>query len=254
MSENWTDHTYEVDLGKPGHGGFVVARHEGRVLFVRHGLPGERARVRVTEDRGGSFVRADAVEILDPSPHRIDPLCPISGPGGAGCCDFSHSSLEFQREMKSGIVAEQLRRIAGIERDVQVENLPETGDGTGWRSRVRLAIDEEGQPGYHRYRSHGIVTDLRCPQIDLDAYAGLSSPSEIAASGRKFTPGSELQIVLDADGARHIVEIAPAKVSRTGRVSPGRRGATARRAAGSAARRETVVAGTGRAIERVGSR
>eukprot|EP01133_Synstelium_polycarpum_P028018 gene28018-33909_t len=100
--------TFEVDLGNPGHGGFVVARHKGRVVFVRHGLPGERALVRVTEDKGGSFCRADAITVLDASPHRIDPTCPISGPGGAGCCDYSHADLSVQREMKTSVVREQL--------------------------------------------------------------------------------------------------------------------------------------------------
>ncbi|QNG19043.1 class I SAM-dependent RNA methyltransferase [Rhodococcus triatomae] len=246
MSENWTGRTFEADLGRPGHGGFVVARHDGRVVFVRHGLPGERVRVRVTEDRGGSFARADAVEVLDPSPLRIDPLCPVSGPGGAGCCDFSHAALSLQREMKAEVVAEQLRRVAGIDRAVPVEELPGTGTGTGWRTRVRLAVDGDGRPGYHGYRSADIVTDLRCPQIVSSAYDGLDDHS--------WRPGSELQVVVDDDGARHVVEIAAPKMSRTGRASRGRRGATARRAAGSAPRRERVVSGSGRAVERVGGR
>ncbi|MFD4468733.1 TRAM domain-containing protein, partial [Rhodococcus sp. NPDC058505] len=108
MSESWFGRTLAVRLGNPGHGGFCVARHEGRVVFVRHGLPGELVRARVTEDRGGSFCRADALEIVDPSPERVDPLCPISGPGGAGCCDLSHASLPGQRAIKASVVAEQL--------------------------------------------------------------------------------------------------------------------------------------------------
>lgn len=246
VSEDWTGRRLEVELGNPGHGGFCVARHEGRVLFVRHGLPGEKVVALVTEDRGGSFCRADAVEILAPSPDRIESLCPIAGPGGAGCCDYSHAALDAGRSMKAFVVAEQLRRIAGVEQDVAVEPLPGTGNGTGWRSRVRLAVDQSGRPGFHRYRSLEIETFLACPQIDLSAYAGLSE--------RSWQPGGEVQVVLDADGDRHVVEIAPAKVSRTGRRSPGRRGATARRAASSGTRAERVVIGSGRPVERVGGR
>lgn len=246
VSEDWTGRRLEVELGNPGHGGFCVARHEGRVLFVRHGLPGEKVVALVTEDRGGSFCRADAVEILAPSRDRVESVCPIAGPGGAGCCDYSHATLDAGREMKSFVVAEQLRRIAGIEQDVVVEELPATGKGTGWRSRVRLAVDPAGRPGFHRYRSLDIETFLACPQIDPSAYIGLSE--------RSWQPGAEVQIVLDADGNRHVVEIAPAKVSRTGRRSPGRRGATARRAASSGTRAERVVIGSGRPVERVGDR
>ncbi len=246
VSENWTGRRLEVELGNPGHGGFCVARHEGRVLFVRHGLPGERVIAHVTEDRGGSFCRADAVEILVPSDDRVDPLCPISGPGGAGCCDYSHAAPAAQRAMKSSVVAEQLRRIAGVDVDVAVEELPGTGDGTGWRSRVRLAVDSAGRPGFHKYRSLEIETFLACPQIAPSAYSGLSE--------RSWQPGAEVQVVLDAAGERHVVEVAPPKVSRTGRRSPGRRGATARRAASSGSRAEHVVVGTGRVLERVGDR
>lgn len=246
MSENWWGRTFEIELGKPGHGGFVVGRHEGRVVFVRHGLPGERVVARVTEDRGGSFCRADAVEVVSASADRVSPVCPVSGPAGAGCCDYSHASLPAQRGMKSVVVEELLSRIGGVDRRVAVEELPDTGDGRGWRTRVRLAVDSYGRPGFHRHRSTEIVTDLSCPQMTDSAYVGLADNS--------FRPGAELQVVVDFAGDRHVVEIAPPKVSNTGRANRGRRGATARRAARGASRAESVVAGTGRPSERVGDR
>ncbi len=91
------------------------------MLFVRHGLPGELVRARVTEDRGKSFCRADAVEILEASPDRVPATCPVSGPGGAGCCDFSFAAPHAQRHLKAAVVAEQLRRLAGWETEVEVE-------------------------------------------------------------------------------------------------------------------------------------
>ncbi|MFC4602811.1 class I SAM-dependent RNA methyltransferase [Rhodococcus kronopolitis] len=246
MSENWYGQEFELRLGNPGHGGFCVARHEGRVVFVRHGLPGELVRARVTEDRGGSFCRADTVEVVEASADRVTPLCPISGPGGAGCCDYSHATLPAQRAMKASVVAEQLRRLAGVELEVEVEDLPGTGDGTGWRTRLRLAVDEHGLAGFHGYRSNQVVTELLCPQPVLGMYQSLDEGD--------WRPGAELQVTVDSDGTRHVVEIEPARVSSTGRRSPGRRGATARRAASARPRRERVASGTGRAVERVGDR
>lgn len=246
MSETWRGRDLELRLGKPGHGGFCVARHDGRVVFVRHGLPGELVRARVTEDRGGSFCRADAVDIVEPSEDRVESVCPISGPGGAGCCDYSHAGLSAQREMKAAVVAEQLHRLAGVDRTVDVEELPGTGSGTGWRTRVRLAVDADGRAGFHGYRSARVVPDLACPQAVPGAYDSLAV--------RRWQPGGELQVTVDADGVRHVVEIEPAQVSRTGRRSPGRRGATARRAATSRPRREHPVIGSGRVVERVGNR
>lgn len=244
---DWSGQRIEVMLGNPAHGGFCVARHEGRVVFVRHGLPGERVFAVVTEDRGGSFCFADAVEILEASDDRVDRVCPISGPGGAGCCDMSHATQAAQREIAAAVVAEQLRRLGGVERDVLVEEVPGgASDGTRWRTRVRLAVDAAGTPGYRRYHSNDVVPDLGCTQIDPRAYTDLVE--------HVWQPGADLQVVLDADGQRHVVEIAPPVVSRTGRRSPGRRGASARRAAVNAPRAEKVVEGSGRPVERVGSR
>ncbi|WP_416383138.1 TRAM domain-containing protein [Nocardia brasiliensis] len=200
---DWQGSTFEVRLGPPGHGGFCVARHEGRVVFVRHGLPGELVRVRVTEDRGGSFCRADAIEILEPSPDRVPAICPVSGPGGAGCCDFSFATPKAQRALKASVVTEQLRRVAGIERDVVVEPITGAGEVTsGWRTRIRLAVDASGRAGVHRYRSTEVIPDLRCPQPVSGALDGVAD--------RLWTPGADLVIAVDGDGVRHIVELAPA--------------------------------------------
>ncbi|PPJ23516.1 RNA methyltransferase [Nocardia nova] len=282
---DWSRRTVQVRLGPPGHGGFCVARHEGRVLFVRHGLPGELVRARVTEDRGGSFCRAEAIDILEASPDRVAPNCPVSGPGGAGCCDFAFATPQAQRALKASVVREQLQRLAHWETDIVVETLPvrETGDGApaggagssrgpaagsepdadhrlrddatavvpgveapevGWRTRVRLVVDTEGRAGVHRYRSSDVITDLRCPQPVSGAMDGIAD--------RAWTPGCELVIAVDADGLRHIVELAPpAAPPRRG---GDRRATAARRAAAHARRAERVVSGSGRAVQYVAGR
>ncbi|NNH71164.1 class I SAM-dependent RNA methyltransferase [Nocardia uniformis] len=265
---DWSGEVFEVRLGTPGHGGFCVARHEGRVLFVRHGLPGELVRALVTEDRGGSFCRAEAIEILEASSDRVDAICPVSGPGGAGCCDFSFATPEAQRGLKAAVVAEQLRRLAGWEKDIVVEPIPVDGaEATrGWRSRMRLAVDADGRAGVHRYRGSEVITDLRCPQPMTGAMAGIAD--------RKWTPGADLVVAVDGEGQRHIVELAPPAEyapgrrgdrahgrrgrGRDDRVARGgagdRRSAVARRSAASAVRAETVVEGSGRAVQYVEGR
>ncbi|WP_280182633.1 class I SAM-dependent RNA methyltransferase [Nocardia cyriacigeorgica] len=286
---DWSGHTFEIRLGPPGHGGFCVGRHEGRVVFVRHGLPGELVRARVTEDAGGSFCRADAIEIVGASPDRVPATCPVSGPGGAGCCDFSHATPAAQRGLKAAVVAEQLHRIAGLDREIVVEPLG-AGTGTGgWRTRVRLPVDAAGRAGIHRYRSTDVIADLRCPQPVPGALDGIAD--------RLWTPGADLVIAVDGDGVRHIVELAPPvetdlgrdrdrrgeSGADTGREGPrrgragdrphhgkrggprGRRGAArpgnaerqraaAHRAAAHAARDEWLIEGSGRTVEYVAGR
>ena len=152
----------EVEIGPIAHGGHCVARYEGRVLFVRHSLPGERARVRITEGGPGDrFLRADAVAVLEASEHRVDPRCPVSGPGGCGGCDFQHVSTRHQRELKGRVVAEQLRRLAGIEREVHVEALDDA-DGLRYRTRVEFAVDG-ATVGLRRHRSHAVEPIPGCP-------------------------------------------------------------------------------------------
>ena len=155
-SPGWIAREFEVTVGPVAHGGHCVARHEGRVVFVRHSLPGERVVVRVTEDRHAGFCRADAIEVLDASPARVERPCPYSGPGKCGGCDWQHVASDEQRRLKAAVVREQLARLAGLaDVDVEVEELP--GGPLRWRSRARFAVDRAGAAGLRRHRSHDVV-------------------------------------------------------------------------------------------------
>ncbi|MEV0897278.1 TRAM domain-containing protein [Actinoplanes sp. NPDC049802] len=171
----------EVTVGAPAHGGHCVARlggPHGRVIFVRHALPGERVTAEITELHRG-YLRADAVEIHEPSPDRVAPPCPYAHPGGCGGCDLQHASGDAQLRWKAAVVREQLVRLAGLDPDeipVRVEPLPGDQGLLGWRSRVRYAVDAAGRPGLLRHRSHQVVPVDRCriahPAIqDLDVLA-----------------------------------------------------------------------------------
>src|SRR3954454_13831386 len=157
----WEGRRFEVTVGPVAHGGHCVARHEGRVVFVRHSLPGERVVVEVTEDRHARFCRADAVEVLEAAPDRVERPCPYSGPGGCGGCDWQHVSHEGQLRLKAAVVREQLARLAGLDVDVVCEALP--AGPLRWRSRARFAVDRSGAPGLRRHRSHDVVVLDDCP-------------------------------------------------------------------------------------------
>ncbi|MRJ77689.1 TRAM domain-containing protein [Aeromicrobium sp. SMF47] len=148
-----------VDIGPIAHGGHCVARLDGQVVFVRHTLPGEKVRIRVTEETK-TFLRADAIEVIEAAPGRVVPPCPWAGPGKCGGCDFQHVEPAVQREMLGDVVREQLRRLAGLQWDGAVEAVDP--DALGWRTRVQFAVDEDGRPGLRRHRSHEIVPVDRC--------------------------------------------------------------------------------------------
>jgi tRNA/tmRNA/rRNA uracil-C5-methylase (TrmA/RlmC/RlmD family) len=141
----------------------VVARlADGRVVFVRHGLPGERVVLEVTEGtEGDRFWRADAVEVLEPAPDRVTPPCPFAGPGRCGGCDFQHVSLGRQRALKADVVREQLARLAGLDLEVTVEPVPgrppHENDGLRWRTRQRYVALPGDRRGMRKHRSHDVV-------------------------------------------------------------------------------------------------
>ena len=153
----------DVEVGPVAHGGHCVARHEGRVVFVRHTLPGERVRVRITEAKPGQrFVRGDAVAVLAASEHRVKPPCPYAGPGLCGGCDFQHVDLAEQRRLKASVVREQFARLAGLDVPVDVEPVPGDREGLGWRTRVEFAVDSQGTPGLRRHRTHDVLAVQDC--------------------------------------------------------------------------------------------
>ncbi|AXT84826.1 tRNA/tmRNA/rRNA uracil-C5-methylase [Aeromicrobium sp. A1-2] len=146
-----------VDVGPIAHGGHCVARLDGQVVFVRHTLPGERVRIRIT-DRSKSFLRADAIEIIEPAAGRVEAPCAYAGQCGG--CDFQHVDPAVQRALLGDVVREQLRRLANIAWDGEVEAVEPAA--TGWRTRMQFAVDEQGRPGLRRHRSHEIIPVDRC--------------------------------------------------------------------------------------------
>ena len=198
---DWTDRVLDLDVGPVAHGGHCVARVDGRVVFVRHALPGERVRVVVTEDGGGGFCRADAIGVLLSAPGRVEPPCPWARAGGCGGCDWQHADAATQRDLKTAVLREQLHRLAGPAGDLApapvVEELP--GGLLGWRHRVRLAVDGEGRAGLRAHRSHEVLPIADCP---LTPHGCL--PPVLA---QRFAPGYEVEVTVDADGVRHGADV-----------------------------------------------
>ena len=190
----------ELVAGAIAAGGGCVARAEdGRVVFVRHALPGERVVAEVTSENT-SFLRADALEVLEPSLHRVERPCALAGPGRCGGCDWQHVSLPAQRELKQALVAEQLRRLAGIDVSVVIEEVAGAPDGLGWRTRVRFAVDRTGQVGLHRHRSHDIEPVSRCP-LATDEVNG------VGVGATRWRGAHHVEVTASPDGGKALVSV-----------------------------------------------
>ena len=137
-------------------GGAALARDgDGRVVFVRGALPGERVRARIVEARR-DFARAEAVEILEASPDRVAPPCPALA-AGCGGCTWQHVAAGAQTQLKAGIVVDALRRIA------HVADPPEPGvvalGQPALRTTARLAVSPAGRAGHRPFGGRGLPVE-----------------------------------------------------------------------------------------------
>jgi tRNA/tmRNA/rRNA uracil-C5-methylase (TrmA/RlmC/RlmD family) len=205
----------ELDVTGIAHGGISVARHEGRVVFVSDAVPGERVVARVTEDRKKSFWRADTVSVLTPSEHRVDHVWPEAALDRdpavrAGGAEFGHIALPHQRTLKHDVLVDAFSRFARTDltevlgHDVVVEAAPgdDEANGLGWRTRVRLHVDEDGTAGPFASRSHTVVPVTSLPLAAARVQEG-------APLGRGAMPGASVVDVLapsGAEGARLVID------------------------------------------------
>ncbi|MER5968827.1 TRAM domain-containing protein [Streptomyces sp. NPDC002055] len=221
-TESLIGEEYEVEVGPVAHGGHCIARTPGgRVLFVRHTLPGERVVARVTEGQEDSrFLRADAVQVLEASPDRVEAPCPYAGPGRCGGCDWQHAAPGAQRRLKVAVITEQLSRLAGLTPeeagwDGTVEPAPGDKVARGavpqWRTRVQYAVDAEGRAGLRKHRSHEVqpvdhcmiaapgVSELGVEKREWPQIAGVEAIAATGSHDRQViltpAPGGRLPIV-----------------------------------------------------------
>lgn len=147
-------------------GGAGLARlDEGRIAFVPGTAPGERVRARIVREKKG-FVEAELVEVLEPSPDRVDP--PLGELGSLSGCDLQHLSIDAQRRAKTDIVRDCFRRQGGMDLEDRLEAPAPAGPELGYRNKVRITRDPAGRWGVIRKGSndvmpietHGLMPDL----------------------------------------------------------------------------------------------
>jgi len=188
----------ELRIGTIAHGGHFIGHWGGRTFFVRHAIPGELVRARIT-DVTSKMSRADAVEILEPASSRVSVDCAVAGPGGCGGCDFLHIEPSAQRDFKTTVLRDALMRQGGLSAsEVEAYSVQALDDRSlGWRSRVRWSIDPSGRPGMHRHRSNDIVPTNTCllgmPSIG-------TVPDVEARDSITAVHGSDAAITIIADG------------------------------------------------------
>lgn len=193
----------ELEATKIAHGGVSVARLDGRVVFVSDTVPGETVVARITDDSKSSFWRAETVRVLEPSPHRqahvwAEAAVDRDPDDRAGGAEFGHIELGHQRSLKAQVLLEGLQRMAGFDRGVAVEGLPGPADGTGWRTRVRLHVAQDGTVGPYAARSHRVIPVTSLPLAN-------EAVREAAPLKEKITGADTVDVLAPSSGGARLI-------------------------------------------------
>jgi 23S rRNA (uracil1939-C5)-methyltransferase len=174
----------------------------GKTVFVPFVLPDELAEVRAIETKP-SFVRAEVVQVMQPSPKRIEPGCEYFG--RCGGCHYQHTSYEEQLKIKADILRETLARGAKLEVDIKIHS----AEPWHYRNRTRLKVQTAPAfaVGYHRNRSHQVLPVRHCPISSPLINRGIAA-LWAAGEGREVAAAvQEVQFFVADDDQRALVEV-----------------------------------------------
>jgi 23S rRNA (uracil1939-C5)-methyltransferase len=150
---------HEILLTTLTFGGDAMGRLEdGHAVFVPFGLPGERVRIRLKEERR-NFARGVLVQILESSPQRIKPRCKHFGVCGG--CHYQHLPYEEQLKAKAEILRDQLTRIGKIE-NPPVQSMVASPSPWNYRNHVQFHLTEDGKLGYVRAQEPTVFAVEEC--------------------------------------------------------------------------------------------
>jgi 23S rRNA (uracil1939-C5)-methyltransferase len=148
----------ELTIDRLAHGGAGVARSDGYVVFVRGAVPGDRVRVRVTKSKR-SFAEADPVELLEPSPERVEPVAPHPG------APWQVLPYERQLSEKEDQVRDALSRIGRFEAP-PVEPIVPAVEPLRYRNKLEYSFGEDEEEdgrlvlGFHRPGRFDAIDDV----------------------------------------------------------------------------------------------
>ena len=149
----------KVEIERILPGGVGLAHAEGKTVLVSLAAPGDRVRVQVEREQG-NVLFASVVEVLTPSPVRVEPPCPYFG--RCGGCDFQQLTYEAQLAAKADIISDCLQRIARLD-DVPAITVHPSPKNWHYRVRATWQIDQEKHEiGYYERGSRRVCDVEYC--------------------------------------------------------------------------------------------
>jgi 23S rRNA (uracil1939-C5)-methyltransferase len=184
--------TFDVPLEKHTYGGDAMGRlPDGRAVFVPFGLPGERVRLKLIEEKK-NFARGEIIEILDGSKDRILPRCKHFGECGG--CHYQNLLYEKQLESKTEILRDQLTRIGKIE-SPPVQPMVACPNPWNYRNHIQFSLTQEGKLGFVSPLPRGEGLGVRASILEITE-CHLPEPSiNDFWPQLQFEPGTDIERV-----------------------------------------------------------
>lgn len=209
---NLQPESFDLKLEKLTYGGEAMGRlPDSRAVFVPFGLPGERVRVRLVEEKK-NFARGEIVEIIEPSPERITAKCkhffsPLLQGEGAGVrwcggCHYQHLPYEKQLQAKTDILIDQLQRIGKIE-NPPVQPMVACPSPWNYRNHVQFSLDNMGKLGFQAPNSNRVIQITEChlpepPINELWTQLEFEPQTDIERVSLRLGADDDLMLVLES--------------------------------------------------------
>jgi 23S rRNA (uracil1939-C5)-methyltransferase len=186
-------------------------RGRGKAVFVPFVLGGEKIEAFLTEEKPG-FARAHATAIVESSPHRVQPACPYYA--RCGGCHYQQAGYEHQLEIKKEILRENLRRIAKIELQCEIQVHPSPPWNYRNRSRLQVRTRPEFAAGYFKFASHELLPVEECPISSPLINRGIAALWQAGRSGKAVEGVREAEFFANSGDTQILLEFLCAPEAR----------------------------------------
>jgi 23S rRNA (uracil1939-C5)-methyltransferase len=175
----------------------------GKTVFMPFVLEGEQAEAALTEQKPG-FARARAEKIVRASEHRVEARCPYFL--RCGGCHYQHASYEHQLQIKAAVLKENLRRIAKLELESELEIHPSPAWNYRNRTRFKIQTSPQFAVGYYKFGSHELLPVEECPISSPLINRAMAAFWEMGRAGKMAEGIIELELFANAEDTELLIE------------------------------------------------
>ena len=175
----------------------------GKTVFMPFVLEGEQVEASLTEQKPG-FARARADNIVQRSEWRAEPRCPYFL--RCGGCHYQHAGYEHQLQIKAAVLKENLRRIAKLELENELEIHPSSAWNYRNRTRFKIHTSPQFALGYYKFGSHELLPVEECPISSPLINRAVAAFWEMGRAGKMAEGILELELFTDAEDTELLVE------------------------------------------------